>query len=228
MRFVLAALLLTGCIDEIDARWTLDHDHVIAARATPPRVRDGETTVLDALVAHEGRAPTVEGAMTAELANPPSDFDGRLVQDATGRWLLDVPFRLSRAGAEDSYPVDVVLTFRPSNNRAGIDPYRVKKTVWIGEPTQNPPAPMSIKVGDVEITDEVVVPRGEDVYLEVAASASQRVNWLTNVGSLYQDDHARAFVHVEGDDARSGELVVVLRDDVGGVTWRVFPMRVAP
>lgn len=228
MRLVLAALLLTGCIDEIDARWMLDHDHVIAARATPPRVRDGETTVLDALVAHAGRAPTVEGAMTAELANPPSDFDGRLVQDATGQWLLDVPFRLSRAGAEDIYPVDVVLTFRPSTNRASVDPYRVKKTVWIGEPTQNPPAPMAIEVGDVEVTDEVVVPVGKDVYIEVQAEPGQRIHWLTNVGTLYQDDHPRAYVHVEDGDARTGELVVVVRDDVGGVAWRVVPMRAVP
>ena len=69
MKRTLCLLALASCIDPIDARWQLDHDHVIAARATPPRIRSGEQTALDALVAHEGRAVSVESPLSAEIGS---------------------------------------------------------------------------------------------------------------------------------------------------------------
>lgn len=232
---LLVVIALGGCIDVIDARWTLDHDHVIAARATPPRVREGEGTNVDALVAHAGRAPTVENPMTAELSNPPQQLARSLRQTADGAWRLDVPNAETLAPAhaalglpEDApIPVDILLTFpNQSIHRAGVESFKVKKTVWIGEPSLNPTVP-AILVDGAAITDEVVVPLDRDVYLEIAgAEPGLRVNWLTNVGDLFQDDNPRAFVHVLPAQARMGELVVVVRDDVGGVAWRVLPMRV--
>jgi hypothetical protein len=215
MRYVLLLLLaggLGGCIDQIDPRWTLDHDHVIAARATPPRVRVGEPTNLDALVAHEGGPVTVENPMTVEVVSAPPESELR----------ADVPF-----------PVQVLLTVpnkHPvANNRAAQPPFRVKKTVWLGEPSDNPVVP-PIVVGDAVLAAEddaaeVVVPIGTDTYVSVDVPDGIRVNWLTNVGSLFQDDVARAFVRVQPDDKLAGQLVVVLRDNDGGVAWRVLPMR---
>jgi hypothetical protein len=224
----LAALVAAGCIDEIDARWALDHDHVVAARATPPRVRDGESTVLDALVAREGQSPIVVNPMGAELVNEaPNGLTRTLTQDIDGRWNLDVTM-LSRAGLESGpIPVDVLLTFaNQSPRRATVDPFKVKKTVWVGEPALNPLAPPILVAGiEIAADGEVVVPLDRDVYIEVADAAGLRVNWLTNVGTLFQDDNPRAFVHVKSEDTRTGELVLVVRDDVGGVDWRVLPMR---
>lgn len=221
------ALFLVGCIDELDPRWTLDHDHVIAARATPPRVRDGESTTLDALVARAGQAPTVINPMAAELVNDaPNGLMRTLSQDAAGNWNLDVQM-LSRGQFEGPIPVDVMLTFaNQSPRRAGLEPFKVKKTVWVGEPALNPIAP-AILVDGVELPadGEVVVPIDRDIYIEAANADGLRVNWLTNVGTLFQDDVARAFVHVTSEDARAGQLVLVVRDDTGGVDWRVVPMR---
>ena len=218
---------LGGCIDEIDPRWTLDHDHVIAARATPPRVRDGESTTLDALIAREGQSPVVVNPMGAELVNDaPNGLTRTLTQTIDGQWNLDVT-QLTRFGSSDPVPVDVMLTFaNQSPRRASLESFKVKKTVWVGEPAQNPIAP-PILVGGVEVAPdgEVVVPLDRDVYVGVADAAGLRVNWLTNVGTLFQDDNPRAFVHVKPEDARSGELVLVVRDDTGGVDWRVLPMR---
>ena len=222
MRALLAVLLLAGCFDEIDPKWTLDHDHVIAARATPPRVRAGESTNMDALVAHAGRAPTVENPMTAELDNPPQEMARSLSQTTDGIWHLAAPASLP----DDAAPiaVDVVLTFpNHSQDRASLDPFKVKKTVWVGEPSENPAAP-AITVDGAAISDEVVVPIDRDVYLETPAPDGLRVSWLTNVGTLFQDDEPRAYVHVAPDDAKEGQLVVVIRDNAGGVAWRVLPM----
>ncbi len=223
----LAVAVLGGCIDEIDPRWTLDHDHVIAARATPPRVRDGESTTLDALVARAGQSPVVIDPMGAELMNEaPNGLTRTLTQTIDGRWNLDIT-QLNRLGSSEPVPVDVMLTFQnQSPRRTSLEPFKVKKTVWVGEPAQNPIAP-PILVGGVEIAadGEIVVPLDRDIYIEVADASGLRVNWLTNVGTLFQDDNPRAYVHVTSDDARSGELVVVVRDDAGGVDWRVLPLR---
>jgi hypothetical protein len=206
------AASLSGCIDPVDPRWTLDHDHVIAARATPPRIRVGEATNMDALVAHTDGPVTVEDPMTAEVTSAPPEEQLR----------ANVPV-----------PVEVTLTFPnvspDPTRRAALPPFRVKKTVWLGEPSENPVLP-PVGVGDTALEPandaaEVVVPIGEDTYLSVDVPDGIRVNWLTNVGELFQDDVKRAFVRVQPEDKRTGQLVVVIRDNDGGVAWRVLPMR---
>jgi hypothetical protein len=232
IRTVLLLLCLVGCIDPVDPRWQLDHDHVIAARATPPRIRPGTGTTIDALVAHENGPVTIESPMTAELANPPLDMARYLVHE-DGTWRLHAPDAETIASArpalglpEDApVPVDLVMTFSSSTkSRAALPPFRVKKTVWLGEPSENPAMP-PVMIDDELAGDEVVVPIERDIYVSVDVPEGTRVNWLTNVGSLFQDDVPRAFVRVLPADRHAGELVVVLRDDSGGVAWRVFPMR---
>ena len=229
MRNALCLLLLVGCIDPIDARWQLDHDHVIAARATPPRIRSGEATAIDALVAHEGRGVSVEDPLSAEVGN--ARFETFLNFD-NGAWTLTAPDAQVLASArpalglpEDApVPVDLLLTFPRSTNRSSPDPVRVKKTVWLGEPSSNPVVP-PIPIDGAAAGEEIVVPVGRDVYLFVEIPDGLRVNWLTSVGSLFQDDVATSFVRVLPEDRKMGELVVVVRDREGGVAWQVWPMR---
>ncbi|HEX5060178.1 MAG TPA: hypothetical protein VFV99_12500 [Kofleriaceae bacterium] len=224
----LTVVVWGGCFDEIDARWQLDHDHVVVARATPPRVRSGDATNLDALVAHAGRGVSIENPLTAEVGS--ARFAAYLSQH-DGAWTLTAPDAQVLASArpalglpEDApVPVEVLLTFPRSTDRDAPDPVRVKKTVWLGEPSENPVVP-PVTIDGAPAGDEVVVPLDRDVYLTVLAQG-MRVNWLTSVGTLFQDDEATAFVHVAPDDKPAGELVVVVRDDEGGVAWRVWPMR---
>jgi hypothetical protein len=221
-------LLLAGCIDQIDARWQLDHDHVVAARATPPRIRSGEATNLDALVAHAGRGVSVENPLSAEVAS--ARFASYLVE-RDGAWTLTAPdagvlasTRPALGLPEDApVPVDVLLTFPRSTDRSAPDPVRVRKTVWLGEPSENPLVP-AVTIDGTPAADEVVVPIGRDIYLSVDAPGL-RVNWLTSVGALFQDDEPSAFVRVLPEDRHEGELVVVVRDAEGGVAWQVWPMR---
>jgi hypothetical protein len=117
-----------------------------------------------------------------------------------------------------------MLTFPRSTDRSQPDPVRVKKTVWLGEPSQNPAVP-AITLDGTPVGDEIVAPLGHDVYLAVDAPG-MRVNWLTSVGTLFQDDEATAYVRIAPDDNHDGELVVVVRDSEGGVAWQVWPMHV--
>jgi hypothetical protein len=116
-----------------------------------------------------------------------------------------------------------MLTFPRSTNRSAPDPVRVKKTVWLGEPSQNPIVP-AVMIDGVPAGEHIVLPLDRDVYLSVDAP-NLRVNWLTSVGTLFQDDVATSFVRVLPDDSREGELVVVVRDSEGGVAWQVWPVR---
>ena len=238
MKYLLQVVLLglVGCIDPVDPRWQLDHDHVIVARANPPRIRAGEGTDLTALVAHANGPVTVENPMTAEVsmrtAGP--DFSRYLVREASGAWRLEAPDAEMLASARPAMglpadapvPVDVMLTFPDGGTRRSAGGgYRVKKTVWLGEPSTNPELPAVTIDGLPAADEEVVVPVGRDIYISLAAPDGTRVNWLTNVGTLFQDDVATAYVHVAAQDRHEGQLVVVLRDSEGGVAWRVWSMR---
>ena len=73
---------------------------------------------------------------------------------------------------------------------------------------------------------ELVVPKNEKVPLFVEADDTQHiVNWLTSCGEMHDFDLHSAYLVVTPETPQEGELAVILRDDQGGVTWRVWPIR---
>lgn len=212
-------LLLAGCIDPIDPAWTLDHDRVVVARATPPRIHPGDTTNLDALVAHAGGPTTIESPLDAKIAT--SGVAAEVRRTDSG-WVLATSPTTAYAN-EPAMPVDVIMSFAHGTDRA-LSPMQVKKTVWIGEPAMNPAMP-PITVDGAPAGSEVVVAKDTDVYLSTAVPSGWRVNWLTSAGTLHQDDEPTSFIHIAPGDRQSGELACVIRDDEGGVAWQVWPLR---
>ena len=207
MRFAL--VFLAACIDPVDQRWDLDHDHVVAVRAEPPAVMPFERARLDGLVAHRGGAPTIE-APTAAVG------EADLVAFIGDGWYVTAPSEAAlaamrqRAGIVDGpVPYEVAVQF-------GDDLY-AKKTVILGATAANPTIPPMLVAG-VPAGEALVVPTGQDVYVTVAAD---RVNWLTSCGELFQDDVATAFLRVK--EPCDGELAVVVRDGAG-VAWHVWPL----
>jgi hypothetical protein len=221
-------LLLVGCIDPIDQQWQLDHDRVVVARATPPRIHAGDMTNLDALVAHDGGPTTIESPLDAAVARAPFLVD---LRHTDAGWALVAPDAATLAAARPAMglpadapvPVDVVMSFADGTNRA-LAPMQVKKTVWLGEPTTNPEMP-AVTVANAPPGEEIVVAADEDVYLSTTVPDGWRVNWLTSAGTLYQDDEPTSYIHVAPKDPQSGELACVIRDDQGGVVWKVWPIR---
>jgi len=223
-----AALLLVvgcigcvGCVDPVAARWQLDHDHIVAARATPPRVMPGEVAILDALVAHAGAATSIDSPEQADAPLAPEALQGMVAEEA-GVWQLTVPSAETLAAARSelglaasaAIPLDIVMQF------AGPEPMVVKKTVWLGDRADNPTMP-AVFADAQPMPDELAIALGRDVHVEVLATG--RVSWLTSCGELFQDDLPRAFVRAR--EPCEGELAVVVRDDMGGVVWQVRPIR---
>ncbi|HEU0032112.1 MAG TPA: hypothetical protein VFQ53_15870 [Kofleriaceae bacterium] len=221
---LMSIVMATGCLDAVDARWELDHDHVIAVRATPPRIMPGDRAVLDALVAHDGAPTAIENATQVTTPTAPAELQGMVSFDGA-HWTVTAPTETVLAssrpamGVETGAPVplDLLLVYP----RASGEPMYVTKTVWLDAQADNPPAP-AVTIGDVAAPDagELVIPVGVDVYVEAAVATGTRVNWLTSCGTLFQDDEARAFVRA--DEATTGELAVVIRAPDGGVNWRMF------
>src|SRR5690348_7907999 len=87
MRALVVVLLLGGCIDPVDARWQLDHDHVVAVRATPPRIQPGESAAIDGLVAHAGADAGVEVPAGAGILNGPEVLRPALWNDGAQWWV---------------------------------------------------------------------------------------------------------------------------------------------
>ena len=227
MRLLVVAVILGGCIDAVDARWQLDHDHVIAVRANPPRIMPGERAELDALVAHQGALTAIETPAEAALIDAP-DALASLVRYDGAHWFVEAPAAdvLRAVRAKIGYsegaaiPVDVYAAWPDARG----DAMYAKKTVWLGAAAENPPMPPAA-IDGAPMAPAVVVPRETDVYLSVDVPADWRVSWLTSCGQLHQDDVATSFLRVEPGDREDGELAVVVRDRDGGVAWDVRPLR---
>ncbi|HET9483868.1 MAG TPA: hypothetical protein VFO79_07915, partial [Xanthomonadales bacterium] len=202
------------------------HDHVVAVRATPPRVMPGERAKIDALLAHADRPTTVEAPAAAISQAPEGDPLANLVAYSGDGWYLTAPSEevLAAVRARDGLaagapvPVRVAMAFQQ-----GEQVLYAKKTVYLGARAENPAVPI-MAVDGQPAADQLVVPMERDIYVSVPVDDTTRVNWLTSCGSLFQDDVATAFLRVLPEDDHAGELAVVVRDANGGVAWRVWPI----
>jgi hypothetical protein len=218
----LLLLLAAGCVDKIDARYSLDHDHVVAARATPTGLAAGEVAQLDALVARAGATTTIAGPTLAAAPLAPSALQSMVTEDASG-WTVHAPDDATLAGTrpalglspDEPVPLEVVMTFAAPSG----DSFYVKKTVLLGRHIDNPTVP-PLEFDGAAAPAALELPPGRDVYVAIGTPA--RVNWLSSCGDVFQDDVATAYLHA--DDACDGELAVVVRNPDGGVAWQVWPL----
>ncbi len=220
--------VLAACGGDLDQPWDLDHDRIVAIRATPPAILAGETSKLDGLLSGKGTATSETGPLQVIVVQPESLAD-TLSQDADGTWIVTAPeeARLAAArtelGLEATDPVPLQLGVAFTTSLAGV------KSVQLGTSSSNPTLGAMQFNGETAPAPDVELVVGPlvDVPLSIEALETDDVNWLTNVGEMHDFDLPSAYVRVEEDNEISeGELAVVLRDDRGGVTWQVWPIRV--
>jgi hypothetical protein len=224
IRTALLAVVLAGCGQDVDPPWQLDHDRIIAVRSTPPRIASGEVAELDALLGRVEQPP-IEAVPATATVDSPTVLQGALVQ-REGRWTVTAPeapeldAARSELGlaADEPVPLRLRVTFA-ENDKVGL------KIVWLGERADNPVIdPVTIDGTDGLAAAELAVGVEVDIPLAVDFDDSYVVNWLTSCGTMHDFDLARAYLRVEADDPRAGTLGVVVRDVVGGVAWRLWPI----
>lgn len=215
-------VVAAGCVPDSDPRWQLDHDRVVAARATPPHLPAGATATIDALIAHAGAPTTIEPpvrVMTspstpAALAMTVAESGAGWQVTAPGADVLDAVRASEKLAADQPIPLVLIETFGPI-------PLVVSHTIFLGDTVSNPVVG-TVLVGGVPRAPDthVVIPTDADVTLSVDADPAAAVNWLTSCGTMHDDDEHAAFVHVKPTDDQAGELAVVVRAADGGVGWQ--------
>ena len=221
---LLIAVVLAGCGQDVDPPWQLDHDRIIAVRSTPPRIASGEVAELDALL---GRAeqPPIEAVPATVTVLSPTVLQGAVAQDGE-RWIVTAPAEAElaeartelRLAASEPVPLRLRVTFA-EYDKVGL------KIVWLGVHADNPVIdPITIDGMDGLAAEQLAVGVGVDVPLAVEFDDTYVVNWLTSCGTMHDFDLASAYLRVEPDDPRVGTLGVVVRDVVGGVAWRLWPI----
>ncbi len=236
-RLLVLAIVATGCNTDIDEPWELDHDRIIAVRAEPPAILPGETSQLDTLLGYEVGPVEVKSPDFAQVITPGSladtvSFNGthwvvtapseeRLAQVRTELGLpAGEPVQL-RVGVAVAWPTEVMS---PEGNGFGAI-----KSVFLGREGINPPI-LGLTIDGVEpaADAEIVFSTDETVETRLFVEADDQsdiVNWLTSCGTMHDFDLHAAYVTVAAEDRVEGQLALVLRDSLGGVSWRVWPCR---
>lgn len=219
------ALAAAGCVDDLDPPWQLDHDRIVAVRATPPAIEPGGRAELDALIAQRGGATSERAPELAAVVSPMA-LAGAVALEG-GAWIATAPdaAKLDEARAElrlqPGAPVPLVVGV----SYLGQTLFATK-TVWLGMTADNPTLDaMMIDGAPADGRTEIVVGKLVDVPLSIAAEEEDDVNWLTSCGTMHDFDLPQAYLRVEVEDPVTGELAVVRRDARGGVAWRVWPIR---
>ena len=219
MKRAVLLLLVGACASDVDPPWQLDHDRIIAVRATPPHIPSGATSTLDMFVGHKGAPTSMQAPDAAQVVSPMSLADtlsGNVVTAPSEDRLAAARMEL---GLMPGDPVPLTVGVAEA-----ADQLAATKIIWLGDSADNPTLD-GVTVGDVAPGTSIVVPKLTDVHLFVNADDSvDIVNWLTSCGSMHDFDLHKAYLRVEKDDPTSGELAVVLRDAKGGVAWQVWPI----
>jgi hypothetical protein len=214
---------LGACTGDVDPAWQLDHDRVIAVRATPARIASGESAVLDALFGHKGAPPSELEPDTAEVISPTS-LARALSHGA--HWTVTAPGndQLAAARSELSLDPGAPVPLRLRVRFAGT-PLDGLKVVWLGEHADNPVLdPVTIDNQNALTESQLTVAAGVDIPLAVTFDDSFNINWLTSCGTMHDFDLATAHLRVEPDDPHSGSFALVVRDSLGGVAWHLWPI----
>jgi len=217
--------VMMGCSDDTDPPWQLDHDRIIAVRATPPRVAAGEQATIDALVGFRG-APVAELAPDSVTVESPASLAATVSRGSAG-WTVTAPSAEQLAAARGELGLAagalVPLSIRAGYTQSGLF---ATKTVWLGGDATNPTMTgVTVDRGDPGDTEIVVDPL-VDVPLSIGFDdVRYDVTWLSSCGTMHDFDLPTAYLRVEADDPTSGQLAVVVRDDSGGVGWRIWSIR---
>ena len=212
-------LFVAACASDVDPPWQLDHDRIIAVRATPPHIPSGATSTIDLFVGHKGAPTSVQAPDVTTVVSPMSLADTLSGTTVTAPSEDRLAAARTELGLMPGMPVPLQLGVGVAAGQRAAT-----KTVWLGDSADNPTLD-GVTVGDVTPGASIVVPTLTDVHLFVNGDDSvDTINWLTSCGSMHDFDLHKAYLRVEKDDPTSGELAVVFRDAQGGVVWQVWPI----
>ncbi len=227
------AAAATGCMGDIDPPWQLSHDRIVAVRAEPPGITAGQTSRIDALLAHKGQMTSVATPELAAVTSPMSLSDVLTISDGT--WTVTAPGedRLAAARTELMLPAGAPVPLQigvsyagPGGAMPGEQTLVATKTITLGQAAANPTLNGLMINGQPPGDGALTVGKVVNVPLSIDADdVNFDVDWLTSCGTMHDFDLPQAYLRVETADPQMGELGVVLRDLNGGVAWKIWPIQ---
>ncbi|MEO7733120.1 MAG: hypothetical protein ABIY55_19310, partial [Kofleriaceae bacterium] len=153
---LVAVLAVAACTGDLDPQWQLDHDRIVAVRATPPGIAPGGKSTFDALIAKKGEQVRVATPELATVVSPMSLAD-TLALDA-GNWVVTAPSedRLIAARAELKLAAGAPVPLEVGVSYAG-QTLLATKTVLLGAAADNPALRNVMINGQPAGTSEIVV-----------------------------------------------------------------------
>jgi hypothetical protein len=228
----LVAALLAGCAGDVAQPYELDHARVLAVRVEPAALAPGETgtvTVLFTDSRAEPRVASPEG-LTLRLAEPFARPEWQALLQPTSRgWQVRAPdasnlraIRASLALADD-VPLVVPLTIDVATQDGTL---RAQKLLAVGTTATNPAAPALRDASGNPLT-QLEISAGVEVGLSTEATPGLEVRWFSSLGELRRYTQAESSIKAAADErGAAGSLMVVVRDQAGGVSWNLVPLQV--
>lgn len=219
------AIAATACMGDIDPPWQLSHDRIVAVRAEPPGLAAGQTSQIDALLAHKDKPTSVAPPELASVTSPASLSD--VLTISGGRWVVTAPGedRLAAARSELMLAAGAPVPLQIGVSYAG-QTLVATKTLLLGQPAANPALTGLLIAGKAPGDDALTVGKLVKVPLSIDASdVDFDVAWVTSCGTMHDFDLPAAYLRVETADPQTGELGVVLRDAHGGVAWKIWSIQ---
>lgn len=219
---LIAVAGVAGCAGNLDPPWQLDHDRIIAVRATPAGLAAEQSGTIDALIARKGSPTSVARPEAATVVSPASLSDVLSMRD--GAWVVTAPSeaRLAVARGELALAAGAPVPLQIGVSYAG-GTLLATKTIALGESAENPVIAGVTVDGKDPGSAEIVVGKLVKVPLAIPVDdAAFDVTWLTSCGTMHDFDLPQSYLKVETDDPTAGELGVVLRDARGGVSWQLW------
>jgi len=201
-RLITILLVITGCAEAEEAR--LDHAQILAVRLDPPQVAPGGKARVDVL-AGDDHGNVFESAPTA------LDAGGLPVEQTPDGWFVTAP------PAPGIIPLAITLDIDGES-------WPAAKQLVVAEAGTNPRVE-TMQIDGQSADGELVLAKGTKPKLAAVGNSDVlRYAWYSSVGDLkfYRQPEA------ELDAATTGEglVVVVVRDERGGVGWHIAPARV--
>jgi hypothetical protein len=198
------AIAVAACNTSTDP-FALDHAQILAVRSEPAHAAPGSSVRIDVLAGDE--------AGDVFVAVPDGvDAGGLPAQRKADGWYVTAP-----AGAQSAPVANVTLAVD------GVELGATKQLLF----ADDRPNPMidNMQV-DGSAVEAIAASKGTKPALDtaVAGDGTYTFAWYTSIGKL--EHYRREQATLDANELGEGLVVVVVRDDQGGVTWQMLPANV--
>ena len=206
-RIILAITVTTAACNTASEPFLLDHAQILAVRSEPAHVAAGGTVRIDALVGND--AGDIQVAVPDQVI-----VEGFAAERGADGWYVQSSPMLPAAPT-----ATVAVTID------GVE-WRATKQLDFGDDHANPT--MAAMQVDGVATQTIATAKGAAPALDVLAGGADpgtlTYAWYTSIGTL--EHYRSAEATLDAGEPGAGTVVVVVRDDAGGVAWQTIPVEI--